>query len=93
MYPEPVLCNRRGHRDEKPAHHNQGPALLAATRESMLAAMKTPAQPKIKKMNTILKRNKMKSEENKKKETCGRHQPISNLATWAGVRIACLCGC
>ena len=93
MHPEPVLCNRRCHRDETPAHHNWGPVLLAAARESMLAAMKNAAQPKIKKMNKILKRNKMKSEENRKKETCGRHQPISNLATQPGLHITCLWGC
>ena len=22
---QPVLCNKRGHRDEKPAHHNEDP--------------------------------------------------------------------
>ena len=78
MHPEPVLCNRRCHRDETPAHHNWGPVLLAAARESMLAAMKNAAQPKIKKMNKILKRNKMKSEENRKKLVVG----TSLFLTW-----------
>ena len=35
---EPVLHNKRGHRNEKPAHHNEEQPPLAATRESPRAA-------------------------------------------------------
>ena len=38
---EPVLCNKRSHRNEKPAHHNQEQSPLTATRESPRAATKT----------------------------------------------------
>ena len=38
---EPVLGNKRSHRNGKPAHHNEEYPLLAATRESPRAATKT----------------------------------------------------
>ena len=38
---EPVLCNKRSHHNEKPAHRNEEYPLLAATRESLCAAAKT----------------------------------------------------
>ena len=38
---ELVLCNKRSHRNEKPAHHNEGWPLLAAARGSPCAATKT----------------------------------------------------
>ena len=38
---EPVLHNKRSHRNEKPAHHNEEQPSLATTRESPRAAMKT----------------------------------------------------
>ena len=38
---EPMLCNKRSHRNEKPVHHNEEWSLLAATRESPRAATKT----------------------------------------------------
>ena len=37
---EPVLCNKRSYRNEKPAHRNKEPP-FAATRESPCAAKKT----------------------------------------------------
>ena len=46
---EPVLCNKRSHDNEKPAHHNKGKPLLAKTRESLRAAMKTQCNQKKKK--------------------------------------------
>ena len=48
--PEPVLCNKRSHHNEKPEHCNQRVAPLVATRESQCAhSNKDPAQPKINK--------------------------------------------
>ena len=38
---EPVLCNKRSHRNENPAHHQQRVAPLTTTRESLHAATKT----------------------------------------------------
>ena len=38
---QPVLCNKRSHRRERPMHHNQGQLPLAATRESPRTATKT----------------------------------------------------
>ena len=38
---EPVLCNKRSHHNEKPAHCNKEEPLLNATRESPRAATKT----------------------------------------------------
>ena len=38
---EPVLRNKRSHRNEKPTHRNEEEPLLAATRESPCAATKT----------------------------------------------------
>ena len=32
---DPVLCNKRGHRNEKPMHHNPEKPALAITRESL----------------------------------------------------------
>ena len=43
---EPVLCNKRSHRNEKPMHHNEEQPLLAATRESLCTAMKTQQSQK-----------------------------------------------
>ena len=43
---EPVLRNKRSHRNEKPAHRNEEWPLLAATRESPNAAMKTQCSQK-----------------------------------------------
>ena len=44
---EPVLRNKRSRNSEKPAHHNEESPLLAASRESPRAAMKTQCSPKI----------------------------------------------
>ena len=41
---EPVLRNKRRHRNEKPANHNGEEALLPTTRESHLAAAITTAK-------------------------------------------------
>ena len=38
--PEPALCNKRGHHNEKPKHHSRV-ALPFRTRESLCAATKT----------------------------------------------------
>ena len=38
--PEPVLLNKRSHRDKAPSHGNQEEPLLATTRESPPRAMK-----------------------------------------------------
>ena len=38
---EPVLHNKRSHHNEKPMHRNEVQPPLAATRESLRAAMKT----------------------------------------------------
>ena len=43
---EPVLCNKRSHRSEKPAHRNEESPPLASTRESLRAAMKTQCSRK-----------------------------------------------
>ena len=43
---EPVLRNKRSHRNEKPAHRNKECPLLAATRESLHAATKTQRSQK-----------------------------------------------
>ena len=43
---EPVLCNKRSHCDEKPAHHNEEWPPLAATRESLHSATKTQRSQK-----------------------------------------------
>ena len=43
---EPVLCNKRGHHNEKPAHRNEEQPPLAATRESPWAATKTQRSQK-----------------------------------------------
>ena len=44
---EPVLCNKRSHRNEKPAHSNKEQPPLAATRESPMHSNEAPMQPKI----------------------------------------------
>ena len=49
LHLEPVLCNGRGHRNEKPARHNEEWPPLAATRESLRAATKTQRSQKLKK--------------------------------------------
>ena len=38
---EHVLCNKKSHCNERPKHCNKEQTLLAATRESLHAAMKT----------------------------------------------------
>ena len=43
---EPMLHNKRSHHNEKPAHHNKELPLLATTRESPRAAMKTQCSHK-----------------------------------------------
>ena len=43
---EPVLRNKRNHRNEKPAHRNEEQSPLATTRESPRAAMKTQQSQK-----------------------------------------------
>ena len=43
---EPVLHNNRSHHYEKPVHHNEKQPLLATTRESPRAAMKTQCSQK-----------------------------------------------
>ena len=43
---EPVLHNRRSHRNEKPAYHNKELPPLATIRESPRAAMKTQRSQK-----------------------------------------------
>ena len=43
---EPVLCNKRSHRNEKPVHRNEEWPPLAATRESPRAATKTQSSQK-----------------------------------------------
>ena len=46
---EPVLRNKRSHRNEKPVHRNQEQSPLATTRESPRAATKTQCSQKKKK--------------------------------------------
>ena len=46
---EPVLCNKRSHHSEKPAHYNCEWPLLAATRESLPIATRTRCNQKINK--------------------------------------------
>ena len=46
---EPVLHNKRGHCNEKPANHSEEQTPLAATRESPNTATKTQHRPKKKK--------------------------------------------
>ncbi|KAJ8790004.1 hypothetical protein J1605_004756 [Eschrichtius robustus] len=38
---EPMLCNKRSHRNEKPVHRNEEEPRLTATRGSLHAATKT----------------------------------------------------
>ena len=45
---EPVLRDKRSYRNEKPTYHNEEQPLLAATRESLRAAMKTQHSQKYK---------------------------------------------
>ena len=45
---EPVLRNKRSHRNEKPTHHNEEKPLLAAPGESPRAATKTQRSQKYK---------------------------------------------
>ena len=54
---EPVLRNKRSHRNEKPVHHNEEWPRLSAAGEGLHAAMKDSRQPKIKvnKINTLKK--------------------------------------
>ena len=54
---EPVLHNKRSHRNEKPAHHNEEQPPLAATRESPRAATKTQCSHKS--INQSMKWNEM----------------------------------
>ena len=44
---EPVLRNKRSHRNEKPVHCNEEYPLLAATREKPACSNEDPTQPKI----------------------------------------------
>ena len=54
---EPVLHNKRSHRNEKPAHLNKEWPPLAATRESLRAATKTQhSQKEINKINKFIKK-------------------------------------
>ena len=46
---EPMFCNKRSHRSEKPVHHKKEQPLLAATRESSRAATETQRSQKKKK--------------------------------------------
>ena len=46
MHREPMLYNKRSHCIEKPAHHNEEQPPLAATRESLHAAMKAQCSQK-----------------------------------------------
>ena len=41
---EPVLCNKRSHRNEKPAHCHEEECLLTATREKPVRTNKDPMQ-------------------------------------------------
>ena len=43
---EPVLCNKRSHRNEQPAHRNEEQPPLAPTKESPRAATKTQCSQK-----------------------------------------------
>jgi len=43
---DPMLRNKRSHCSEKPVHHSYRVAVLAPTRESPLAAMKTQCSQK-----------------------------------------------
>ena len=44
--PEPVLCNKRSHSNEKPVHHNKEWPPLSVTRESLNTATKTVCNQK-----------------------------------------------
>ena len=55
---EPVLRNKRSHRNEKPVHHNKEEPPLAATRESLRTATKTQCSEKLK---LIKKKKKRKT--------------------------------
>ena len=46
---EPVLRNKRSHRNEKPAHRNEEEPPLVATREKPERSNEDPTQPKINK--------------------------------------------
>ena len=48
-----MLHNKRSHRNEKPAHHNEEQPRLAATRESPRAATKTQHSQKLKKKKKL----------------------------------------
>ena len=43
VYPEPVLCSKRSHHNEEPAHRNEEWPLFAATRESLHKSNKDSA--------------------------------------------------
>ena len=71
---EPVLCNKKSHCNEKPAHHSEEQPPLTTTRESLHARSKEdPTQPKI---------NKFK----KKKYIVGPEdvmgQSVTDLGSW-----------
>ena len=51
---EPVLRNKRSHRNEKPAHLNEEEPPFVATRESLRAATKTQRSQKKKKKVKII---------------------------------------
>ena len=42
-----MLCNKRSHRNEKLAHHNEEQPPLTATREKPAHSNEDPTQPKI----------------------------------------------
>ena len=46
MRPEPVLCNKRSHRDEKPVHRNEERPLLSTTREKPMQQQRPGAAKK-----------------------------------------------
>ena len=53
---EPMLCNKRSHHNEKPAHRNEEQPLLTTARESPCAATKTQcSQKQINKINKFFK--------------------------------------
>ena len=60
MHPRAVLCNKRSRLSEKRTSSREQPS-LASTREKDLCSNKDPAQPKINKIFTLLKRKNTSS--------------------------------
>ena len=56
---EPMLRNKRSHRNEKPAHRNEEQLPLAATRESLCAGTKTQCSQKNKKQEDPVTKDHM----------------------------------